>query len=76
MPNIYGFEDKFVKCPFYKKSSPGEISCEGFEDGTSLKVTFNDRGRKIKYMRKRCESMEGYKYCHIHCMLERLYDEQ
>ena len=72
MPTTW--DDKFVQCPFYVKSSPGEISCEGVEDGTSIKVTFNDRTRKVRYMRKRCESMEGYKDCRIHCMLEEKYN--
>lgn len=76
MPNAYSFGDKFVKCPFYRKSSPSEISCEGFEDGTFLKVTFSDRNHKIKYMRRRCESIDGCRHCHIHSMLERMYDEQ
>ena len=48
------WEDKYVKCPFYRKSNPGRIVCEGFQEGSAINVTFDDRGEKMRYMKKRC----------------------
>lgn len=69
------WEDKFVKCPFYCKSNPGRIICEGFMDGNNINVTFGDRGEKMRYMKEKCESIEGCRRCPIHALLERMYDE-
>jgi hypothetical protein len=70
------WEDKFVQCPFYRKSNPGRIVCEGFQEGNTINVAFEDRGDKLRYMKKRCESIEGCRLCPIHALLERMYDEQ
>ena len=67
--------DKFVKCPFYHKSTPGQIACEGFGEVDSFGVGFKDRGEKVRFMKERCESIEGCHLCHIHALLERLNDE-
>ena len=69
------WEDKYVKCPFYRKTDPGRIVCEGFQEGSAINVTFEDRGEKIRYMKKRCESIEGCRQCPIHALIERMYYE-
>lgn len=68
------WEDKYVKCPFYCKSNPGGIVCEGFQDGSRINVTFQNRADKISFMKHQCESIANCKRCPIHELLERLYD--
>jgi hypothetical protein len=70
------WEDKFVQCPFYRKTNSGRIVCEGFREGSTINVAFNDRGDKMRFMKTRCESIEGCTQCPIHELLERMYDEQ
>lgn len=68
--------DKFVKCPFYRKSNPSRITCEGFDDHNNVNLTFEDRSEKAYYMMKRCESIQGCRYCPIHNMLERMSGDE
>lgn len=72
MPDKWG--DKFVKCPFYRKSDSNRIVCEGIRLGTTIHLVHEDQGKKKRYMNARCESIEGCRYCPIHSLLERLYD--
>ena len=67
--------DKFVKCPFYRTSSPGRIVCEGVDKGNNINLTFEDRADKVKYMKEVCYDLLGCRDCPIYIMLEQKYEE-
>lgn len=70
------WEDKLVKCPFYRSSHPGRIVCEGVQEGCTINLAFQDRGAKMRYMKSCCESFEGLRECRIHNLLEEMYEDE
>ena len=69
------WEDKYVKCPFYRKTDTNRIVCEGLQEGNTINLAYESRGDKKQYMSERCNSIEGCRLCPIHELLERMYDE-
>lgn len=64
--------DKMVKCPFYRKTDPNRIVCEGLREGTTIALNFESSVEKREYMRERCQGIEGCRYCPIHSLLDRI----
>lgn len=69
------WEDKFVKCPFYKKTSANEIVCEGVCAKSSIHLTFESRTTKKTFMKERCFEIDGAKKCPIYTVITRKYEE-
>ncbi len=69
-----GWEDKTVKCPFYRERQREKkrIKCEGVVPGTTTQLTF--RGDKRWYMKDYC--CKNYEKCRIYQMLDRKYDKK
>jgi hypothetical protein len=67
--------DKFVKCPFYRKTDTNRIACEGFSKGNTINLVYESQADKKQYMKERCESIEGCRRCPIYSLLERMYNE-
>lgn len=65
--------DKFVQCPFYKRTDSNRIVCEGISEKSTISIAYEDNKEKVEYMRSRCESIEGCRRCPIHSLLERWY---
>lgn len=70
------WEDKFVVCPFYRKTDTNRIVCEGLCEGNTINLVYESRERKRQYMKNMCESIEDCKKCPIYALLDGMYDEQ
>lgn len=68
-------EDRHVKCPFYKKTSPNKIVCEGLAEGTTIHFVFANDDERRRYMSSICENLRVYGVCPICNMLRRACDE-
>lgn len=62
-----------VVCPYFLREESRCLSCEGWVNRTSIKWTFASREEKTRYMKKRCEKMDGYQRCLVAAVLERKY---
>ena len=61
--------ERDVKCPFYISSTNMQITCEGLDNGTAIRLKFeSEEGRKL-YMKSCCNSVKNYKNCKITQML-------
>lgn len=72
------YNDKWVKCPYYGRDDSNGIICEGVQEGTALRLMFNqkkggkDVESKMAYMHRFC--MEDYYFCPICEMLDNKYE--
>ena len=69
------WEDKFVKCPFYRKTDSNRIVCEGLCEGNTINLVYESQADKREYMKERCNSIEGCRLCPIHKVLDTKYEE-
>lgn len=72
MPEMY--DDMFAQCPFFLRSKKKRIVCEGFIDGSTLKIDFDTQDCRNLHRKAFCDSK--YQYCEIYRMLEEVYDEK
>lgn len=70
-------DDVEAKCPFFIKSDPTTIVCEGIDDSSRLKLIFcrkDGGGLKVCRDNHRCSYCDTkYKDCPIYKMLEEKY---
>lgn len=64
------WEDKFVKCPFYRKTDTNSIVCEGLEERNTIHLAFESKQDKKNYMANRCNCIDGCEECPIHLLLD------
>lgn len=74
MPTQFGYEAKFVKCPFYSNHKSNRIICEGICEGNAINLTFVDERDRKGYMDLKCKSINGCKSCPIYRLLDKLYE--
>ena len=68
-------DDRDVKCPFYCKTLPNKIVCEGIVNGSTLHFTFtNDQDRR-RYLIGVCSNLKGHRICPIYKMLYEICEE-
>lgn len=68
------YSDKYVTCPFFLKSKPNRICCEGVEKkNNTINLVFEDPGKQKEYMQRYCDNIEKYRNCRICGMLEEKY---
>lgn len=60
-------------CPFFKRSVPHRIECEGVEDNNSINVVFRDPKMQEAYLHRFCCDMKKHKRCLICETLNRKY---
>lgn len=70
------WEDKFVKCPFYKKTNANTIVCEGVCGASATHLTFASKADKKEYMKGRCFDIHDAKKCPIHAAVESKYPDE
>jgi hypothetical protein len=66
--------DKFVKCPFYRKTDQNRIVCEGLAEGNTINLVFEDPSQKARHMRSVCYDLLGCRDCPIYTMLDAKYE--
>lgn len=66
--------DRFVKCPFYKRTSPNRIVCESFLNGATTHLVFVDDKDRVKYIKGICGSIKGCGECKHNQILTRMYE--
>lgn len=72
------YNDKWVKCPYYSRDDSNGIICEGVQEGTALRLMFNQQkgGKDVKakmdYMHRFC--MEDYYNCLVCEVLDNKYE--
>lgn len=50
-------DSKVAICPYCKQERLQMVCCEGFEEGTVLRISFSDRGKALRYKNNRCRSV-------------------
>ena len=70
------WQDKFVKCPYFKKQDQNRIVCEGINNESTTHVVFADSKAKTEYMHKRCNDIGGCRKCPLHDLLDRKYGDE
>lgn len=68
------WRDKFVKCPFYVRTTKNKIICEGFISNSALHLSFGNPGDRQKYMEGICYRLKGCCVCPINKMLTSMYE--
>lgn len=66
------WDDKFVKCPFYRKNEKNRIVCDGICKGNTINLSFEDCRDKKMYMKEMCDKFDGFPTCPIFTILERM----
>lgn len=70
------YEDKSVCCPFYCKTEPCKICCEGFCKGTHLHTFFENKELKLSHKKKYCDNLYGYTLCPLYNVIYKQYREE
>lgn len=66
------WDDRYVKCPFYKSHSNMSISCESiFASSSTLTMQFSKKQLRVEHMQKFCNC--AYKECDINRLCEKKY---
>lgn len=61
------YRQVYVKCPFYRFSTPTTLSCEGLGDAQTIKWTFIKKAELNKQMEVFC--MDHCENCELYRML-------
>ncbi len=69
------YEDKFVKCPFYRRHEDNRIACEGLCKGNTINLVFEVPQDKRRHMHEYCYSLLGCRDCIVHRALNIKYEE-
>ena len=51
------YEDKFVKCPYYRRHEDNRIACEGLRKGNTVNLVFEQPQDKRLHMHEYCYSI-------------------
>lgn len=70
------YEAKYVVCPFYCRTLPNRICCEGVEKRNTINLVFEDTFGNMRYKEAYCNSLENYHKCRVCRMLEEKYEEE
>ena len=69
------YEDKFVKCPYYRRHENNKIACEGIRQGNTINLVFEQQADKRLHMHEYCYSIFGCRDCIVHIALNMKYEE-
>ena len=69
------YEDKFVKCPYYRRHEDNRIACEGQCEGNTINLVFEQPQEKRLHMHEYCYSILGCRDCIVHIALNAKYEE-
>ena len=72
LSNLY----KWAKCPFYQSSDNKRIKCEGFNEGTNLCLTFNDKEVMVRHTKIHCRNINGFPNCPLYPVIMKQYEEE
>ena len=70
------YQDKFAKCPYFKKQDRCTIVCEGINNESSTHIVFGDLKAKAEYTQKYCNDIGGCRKCPLHNTLDRKYGDE
>lgn len=62
-------------CPFYTQEQPLKIHCEGISQGSSIQVSFADKGKKIRHRKHFCSQHSHYEKCPLYEAIAKQYEE-
>lgn len=66
---------KFVKCPFYRNHDSNRIVCEGLSERNTINLVYESQPEQKKYMKDRCNSIDGCRLCPIYGLLDRMWED-
>lgn len=69
------FDSKYVKCPYYRRSDPNRLCCEGLSERNTINLVFEDTKMESAYKQEYCCSLENYNNCMVCAMLNRKYGD-
>ena len=70
---LYGYLDKYIKCPFYKRTEAVKIHCEGVEDSLSIHIVFPSPDVRKDYQHSYC-CTDKYRRCLVAQMNEKKWE--
>ena len=68
------YEDKFVKCPYYRRHEDKKIVCEGLYEGNTIHLAYESYADKKSHMHEYCYSLLGCRDCLVHMALNQKYE--
>ena len=63
------WEARDVKCPFYRGLTENQISCEGLEKGSVIRLDFGAKEKRREHQAAYCNSIKNYSKCRLATML-------
>ena len=66
---------KSAVCPFFVTANTSSIKCEGYNEGTNLRLIFFDREKMDNHTRLYCNNMDGFKSCPLYPIIMKQYEE-
>jgi hypothetical protein len=66
---------KSVVCPFYVTANNSSIRCEGYSEGTNLRLIFFDKEKMDCHTRRYCNNMKGFESCPLYPIIMKQYEE-
>ena len=57
---------KSAVCPFFLNAVNYSVHCEGFKDGNSLRICFNNKEEMDKHSTVYCKNIHTYTHCPIY----------
>lgn len=67
------WEERDVKCPFYRKTTRQEVVCEGFEDGQNITLGWRGGKGRARHMKVFC--CRDFENCEIYRALAALWED-
>ena len=65
-----------VKCPFFRSLTDHQLSCEGIDDNSVVRVDFKGKEGRRNHQECFCNSVINYKNCLIAQMLKGKYEDK
>lgn len=69
------FDDRTACCPFYTRTEPTKICCEGFSEGTRLHICFANKELKVAHKKQYCNDIYRCRLCPLYNVIYKKFRE-
>ena len=66
---------KSVVCPFFINGINYGVHCEGYKEGNSLRILFDNKESMDKHTGVYCNNINGYQKCPLYPVIDKQYKE-
>ena len=68
------YMDESAVCPFYIEGDHLWIRCEGYGEGTRIRISFDCKTRAKSHAKKYCNCMKGFESCPMYPVIMKQYE--